>query len=495
MWKESLNCSTVPSYYKQQMIAPVFKKGSRVNPSNYRPISLTAHEIKIFERVLRNKIVHHLESHGLLSCEQHGFRKGKSCLTQLLKHFDDILQNLLNNQETDAIFLDFAKAFDKVDHQILLQKLKNIGITGRILAWIRNFLQDREQVVLVGGVHSYIAKVLSGVPQGTVLGPILFLIFANDINCVLHSKVGSFADDTRVFKSISTCMDSHLLQHDLQKLLWADENNMQMHCDKFVFVNFHLRSHRHTLSKLPFYNDGLCYFVNEHKLEPALSVKDLGVTFTPDLSWSHHVSNIVKAAKKKAGWVLSSFRDRSRRTMLTLYKSLIRSLLEYSCPLWNGLSLQEVQELECIQRNFTYRIASPPSVDDYWKRLQYFNLMSLQRRRERYLIIFMWKIVYAKVSNDLNISFYYSIRHGICASVPSLRNAHSKAQSIYDKSFAVKGPQLWNLVPISIKSIGNLEQFKENLDNFLWDIPDQPPVHGYVGRNHNSLLEWKCTHN
>lgn len=491
MWQNSLNCGKVPSYYKKQTIAPVFKKGSRVTRGNYRPISLTAHEIKIFERVLRNKIVTHLESNSLISCSQHGFRKGKSCLSQLLKHYDNILTNLLANEETDTIFLDFAKAFDKVDHQILLQKLKNIGILGNVFTWISNFLMDREQTVAVGGALSYIAKVISGVPQGTVLGPILFVIFANDINCVEHSVIGCFADDTRISKSISISHDSSLLQQDLENVIsWANRNNMVMHDDKFVFVNFNIRSHRFTLGHLPFYNDNLHYNVGENELGPETSVKDLGITFTSNLSWSSHVSNITASAKKKAGWVLSSFKDRSRNVMLTLYKSLIRSLLEYSCPLWNGLNLEEVEKIEAVQRNITNKIIVPAHVDNYWKRLSYFNLMSLQRRRERYLIIMMWKITNSKISNDLNISFYSSYRNGICANVPPLQAANSRAQSLYDSSFAVKGPQLWNLVPPAVKQIGNMEQFKMQLDTFLFSIPDQPPVAGYLGQNHNSLLEW-----
>ena len=176
--------------------------------------------------------------------------------------------------------------------------------------------------------------------------------------------------------------------------------------------------------------------------------------------------------------------------MLTLYKSLIRSLLEYSCPLWNGLNLEEVEKIEAVQRNFTNKIIAPAHIDNYWKRLSYFNLMSLQRRRERYLIIMMWKIINLKISNDLNISFYSSYRNGLCANVPPLQAANSRAQSLYDSSFAVKGPQLWNLVPPAVKQIGNMEQFKMQLDTFLFSIPDQPPVAGYVGQNHNSLLEW-----
>ena len=165
----------------------------------------------------------YLDSNNLISSIQHGFRKGKSCLTQLLKHYDNILTNLLSGTETDSIFLDFAKAFDKVDHEILLQKIKNVGISGKLLNWLTDFLSNRFQEVVLDGVSSFIAAVISGVPQGTVLGPILFLIYINDINThVSHSTISCFADDTRVSKSISVEADSILLQEDINNLIhWA----------------------------------------------------------------------------------------------------------------------------------------------------------------------------------------------------------------------------------------------------------------------------------
>ena len=343
---------------------------------------------------------------------------------------------------------------------------------------------------------SFLALVISGVPQGTVLGPLLFLIFINDIaKCVQHSVISCFADDTRVSKSISTMQDSILLQHDLNNLLhWAKCNNMELHNDKFVYVNFNCRSRNFYLPILPFYNDCLKYTTDANILEPSSEVKDLGITFSPNLSWSNHIAILTNAAKKKAGWVLSAFRDRSPTTMLTLYKALIRSLLEYGCPLWNGLNLTEIRDLEAIQRSFSNKIICPPHVENYWDRLEFLNLMSLQRRRECYLIFFMWKIFYGKVSNDLEISFVDNLRFGPRAIIPSIvTSSANKAQTLTDNSFAVKGPQFWNIVPKHIKNINKLELFKVELDKWLQNFPDRPPVHGYMVQNDNSILDWNST--
>ena len=175
IWENSFRNGQVPSVYKEQYITPVFKKGNKTDPGNYRPVSLTSHMIKVFERVLRKNMVEHLESNHIFSKKQHGFRKGRSCLTQLLQHMDYILNNYLDSSETDVIYLDYAKAFDKVDHSLLLKKVKSYGIQGNLYKWIEQFLLDRTQTVIVDGKHSRPMPVISGVPQGTVLGPILFL--------------------------------------------------------------------------------------------------------------------------------------------------------------------------------------------------------------------------------------------------------------------------------------------------------------------------------
>ena len=238
MWKYSLNTGAVPSFYKKQLITPVYKKGSRSLPPNYRPVSLTVHEVKILERIVRAKIINYLKTNSLLNCNQHGFRKGKSCLTQLLKQYDDILTNWLEGKETDVIYVDFAKAFDKVDHDILIQKLKNSGVEGKLLKWLIDFLSNRTQVVVVDDVVSYLAEVLSGVPQGTVLGPLLFLVYLNDLsNSINTCDFSCFADDTRIYKAISYVHETALLQEDLLHVSdWAVANNMKLHDNKFVYI-------------------------------------------------------------------------------------------------------------------------------------------------------------------------------------------------------------------------------------------------------------------
>ena len=162
-----------------------------------------------------------MEINNLICSKQHGFRSGRSCLTQLLHHIDDVLEALANNSDFDSIYLDYAKAFDKVDHKLLLKKLRLYGIHPKIVKWIESFLSNRQQSVVVDGCHSLISLILSGVPQGTVLGPILFLIFINDIeNCIIHSIVRCFADDTRISIAVSTSeLDARLLQLDLQNII------------------------------------------------------------------------------------------------------------------------------------------------------------------------------------------------------------------------------------------------------------------------------------
>ena len=194
---------------KMANIIPIHKGSSRGVAANYRPVALTSPLIKLFEKVLRNRMIRYMEEHDLFNPGQHGFRLGRSCLSQLVAHYDNILRLLENGQNVDVVYLDFAKAFDKVDFLITMRKLQSLGITGKLGKWIYAFLTDRKQAVIVNGHRSQPSNVMSGVPQGSVLGPLLFLVLLGDIDRnVAEAYVSSFADDTRTAMGISSVDDS-----------------------------------------------------------------------------------------------------------------------------------------------------------------------------------------------------------------------------------------------------------------------------------------------
>ena len=438
-------------------------------------------------------MVAHLEDNKLLNSKQHGFRSGKSCLTQLLHHFDDIIESLSNGDDVDAIYLDYAKAFDKVDHQLLLHKLQLYGFHPKIVSWIKSFLTDRTQRVVVDGHMSIISLIISGVPQGTVLGPILFLIFINDIaSCVSYSTLRCFADDTRICRSINTIENMTELQHDLKEVTkWSVKNNMALHEDKFEYI-CHLSNKRNPLHELPFVHEQFQYkTLSGTTLRPVEQLRDLGITVSKDLSWTSHIRSISDKARKMAAWVFSVFHSRSTTVMVTLYKSLVRSHLEYCSPLWNPIKVGDIQELESVQRTFTSKIHGLQHLH-YWERLKALSLMSLQRRRERYIVMHMWKILHGVTSNDLNVQFTKNSRLGILAKVPSVRKKSAVAhQTLYENSFSVMGPKLWNCIPSNIRAITKQDRFKLPLTTFLLALPDKPPIRGFTSPNSNSILDWR----
>ena len=431
LWSESMKTGSVPKYYKMGYVTPLHKKGSKAEPVNYRPVTLTSHVVKTFERVVRKSMVTYLETNELLTGRQHGFRTGRSTLTQLLNHFDKIYEGLVDGKDTDSIYLDYAKAFDRVDHDLLISKLERYGIHQSLINWIKSFLGDREQVVVLDGVHSFIAGILSGVPQGTVLGPLLFILFINDLElCVTSSTVGIFADDTRISKQIGSLNDCKLLQEDLNSVVfWSKSNNMQPHERKFELV-IHKHKPGDLLQEFPFSPLTMCYTTSSgESLYPSENVRDLGVTISHDLSWSRHICDTVAKARNVASWVLSVFKTRNKDVMLTLYKSLVRSILEFNSPVWNPTKIGEIQAIEGVQRTFTNRISALHS-DDYWKRLKEMSLMSLQRRRERYIILQVWKILNGVSPNDIGMRFSESSRRGTIAIIPHLQRDAYKGTNL-----------------------------------------------------------------
>ena len=485
IWSNSLENSYVYPQYKQQIITPLHKKESRSVPENYRPICPTSHSSKTCERIVRDKIIDHLVRNNLLCKHQHGFRRGHSCLTQLLNHINIVILNFINNKDTDCIYLDYAKAFDKVDHELLIHKLQAYGIQGPLLNWIKSFLSERYQTVSVNGTHSYRSKVQSGVPQGTVLGPLLFLIFINDIDkCIKHSFISCFADDTRVGEGIAECTDCEHLQEDLNSVIqWTAENNMLLHEGKFQYIN-HNCGESKLLQELPFTSELYEYITpNGTILSPEDSVRDLGIKVTSSLTWSPHIRNIVDNANRMAAWILSVFHTRDSEVMLTLFKSLVRPRVEYSCPLWDPKKISDITAIEQVQRQFTSKIKFLEDCH-YYERLTALKLMSLQRRRERYCILHLHKIIYNSVASDLNITTCYNTRRGLSVNIPPIiRGTKAKFQTLRDNFFTVSAPQLFNSLPRYIRDEENFEPFKSKLTAYLLSIPDHPPISGESSRN------------
>ena len=492
LWRGSYERGVVPSCLKRQYITPIFKKGSRSEAANYRPVALTSNIIKCFERVVRAELVGHLESSGVLNSSQHGFRKNRSCLTQLIDHLDSVLRSLNDGDEVDVIYLDFQKAFDKVDLNILMAKLEKYGVTGKLLSWISSFLCGRVQTVGVDLSLSSFRKVLSGVPQGSVLGPVLFLIYVIDLECSLtFSDSLSFADDTKISNAIRTIMDQANLQADLCSVVrWAEVNNMVLHDEKFELLSYTLRSSE-PLRQLPFTAGYYSYQTpGGVSLEPSVSVRDLGVILSADGSWKEQIAKVSAAASKVANWILGTFKCRSADTLLTLYKTLVRPILEYCSAVWSPTLVGEIAQLEQVQRNFTRRILGCQKLG-YWERLAVLNLQSLQRRRERYAVIHMWKIYNGLVPNGIGLEFTETSRHGPRAILPGFNYRAQRAiSSQYENSFSVRGPMLWNTLPRNVKESGSINELKATLGEHLKSFPDRPPTRGYTGINGNSLLDF-----
>ena len=243
LWRASLDQGCISADLLLVLISPVHKGGSRGLPKNYIPVALTSHIVKVFERVVRRALVHHLERNGLLPDGQHGFRAFRSTLTQLLSFWDTILDELESGGGVDVIYTDFSKAFDKVETGVLLHKIKESGISGKVGCWLAAFLDpcSRQQAVGVDGTVSCLSPVVSGVPQGTVLGPVLFLIHISDIAVGLSqgTTATSFADDTRVKRGVNSVQDCSDLQADLGTIYsWAAKVNMHFNSDKFECLRF-----------------------------------------------------------------------------------------------------------------------------------------------------------------------------------------------------------------------------------------------------------------
>ena len=219
----SLDTGNIPDDWREENMVALFKKGDRHQASNYRPVSLTSVSCKILEHVIHSQIIDHFDRWNILTDKQHGFRRRRSCESQLIITIDALAKSLAKGEQVDVILLDFSKAFDKVPHHRLLHKLDYYGVRGNTWKWVQDFLSKRMQKVVLDGVTSSCADVISGVPQGTVMGPLLFLTFINDLPEHTTSDVRLFADDCLLYRHIRNDEDAAALQKDLTSLQQWEE--------------------------------------------------------------------------------------------------------------------------------------------------------------------------------------------------------------------------------------------------------------------------------
>ena len=451
-------------------------------------MALTSHIIKVFEKVVRQHIVNYIEERNLLNPNQHGFRSGRSCLSQLVQHYDKIIKLMEEGKNVDVVYLDYAKAFDKLDFGITLQKLHQLGISGRVHAWIKAFLSERHQVVHVRGSKSAMEPVVSGVPQGSVIGPLLFLVLLGDIDeKVKTAAVSSFADDTRVMGQVRNIDDTRDLQLDLDAIYdWSTANNTQLNAEKFECVRY---GYNKEIKESTSYkaSDGA-------DIQAKDTVKDLGILVCSDGTFGEQIGNVVLSANLKCAWILRTFRTREKKLMLTLWKSLILPVLDYCCQLWSPTAVGQINALEKVQMSFLKKITGVTGT--YWQQLAAVNIYSLQRRRERYIVIYIWKVVEGLVPN-FGISVLNNSRHGRYCVVPHIKTtAPVRIQNLRFASLSVNGPRLFNAMPNCVRNMTNcsIDAFKNALDKYIRAVPDEPRVAGLVpfcSESSNSLLLMK----
>ena len=469
---------------------PIHKGGNRGSPANYRPVSLTSHLIKIFEKIIRKRIVEYMDERKLFNHTQHGFRAGRSSLSQLLAHFDKVLTYLEQGFNVDTIYLDFSKAFDKVDHLILMQKLKKIGIGGKIASWIHSYLFHRKQVVVVNGIKSDSTEVVSGVPQGSVLGPLLFIIMLMDIDKSINSSfLSGFADDTRISREIESLADTFKLQNDLNSVYkWAQQNNAEFNDTKFEHLPY---GKNNDLKEVAVYLTG-----EGRRIATKTQTKDLGVIMQTNCSFSDHIKNVVSVTKDLSAWCLRTFNSRSPELMITLWKQLIVPKLDYCSQLWSPHNSKvDTQEIEMTQRSFIRRIEGMSNYS-YWDQLKRLKMYSLERRRERYIITYVWYIVEGLVPNfdgsRRKLTTKWHPRHGRKCIVPIIRR--SGYTDIIASTLPVHGVKLFNVMPKKLRNLTGCskETFKKLLNDILIMIPDEPQIRTYtafIRAESNSILD------
>ena len=394
---------------------------------------------------------------NILTPAQFGFRKDHSAELQLLQTVHDLATTLNNRSQCDVILLDFSKAFDRVSHRHLILKLEHYGIRNSVLEWISAFLSHRTQQVVCGGCYSDPAEVLSGVPQGTVLGPLLFLLYINDIPGQLTSACRLYADDCILYRQIETQADASSLQNDLEVLEeWEKIWKMKLNIDKCMVLSVTLKSNPITSH----------YILHNQQLTPVHSAKYLGVTIDSKLSFNDHVDSTCKKANSALAFLRRNFRLCQRKIKVDLYLTYVKPILEYAASVWSPHTGYAMNKLENIQRRAARFVMSNYSrTSSVTEMLNSLKWNSIKSRYEELRLLTFYKIIHNCVS--------LSLPNDIQPSSRATRGNYLKFVQlqpridVYKYSFYPNVIQLWNSLPNHVVSSESFDTFKMTLANYL----------------------------
>lgn len=392
LFNRSLVEHTVPEVWKRAYVTPVYKKGSRSDIANYRPISKLCIVSKVLERIIYDQLYSALK-HSF-SVTQHGFMRGRSVVSNLVILNELLTSHMDSGCQVDVVYTDYSKAFDRIQPDLLVRKLQKVGVSGDLLRWLTSYINNRSQAVVVKNYISGWLTVPSGVPQGSLLGPLLFAVFVNDIEqCFEFSQLLCFADDMKIIAPISSLADAFKLQEDLMRLdAYCIENQLDLNPSKCSVVTY---SRKRNLVQFD-------YVLKTSVLKRDKFIRDLGVIHDSKLIFDSHVNNIISKASKALGFVMRNSGDfRQAKSLKILYCSLVRSHLEYSSQVWNPQYVTYISRIENIQKKFLkylcFRTKEQYESSRYIDFCRKHHLLPLEMRRQMADLVFLHKIASGSV--------------------------------------------------------------------------------------------------
>ena len=466
LFNKSLESHTFPSLWKFGKVSALFKKGDRCNANNYRPITVLPTVSKILEKAVHIQVYTFLTNNKIITSKQFGFRPKLSTGTALAHFTDNILQNMDTGRLTGAVFLDLSKAFDTVDHHLLLQKLTYIGLTDSTVQWFRSYLTNRLQITAVGDAHSSAAKMPVGVPQGSILGPLLFLIYVNDLpNCPLASDIVLYADDTVLYYSSKDLTDLQChLNADLETVSeWFSRNLLTLNISKCNFVIF---GSPHKLNRI----QEVSIQVKGTRIDRTESFQYLGVTLHQSMSWSDHIDSVCKKINQRIGLIRRVRNLLPLQARVALYNTLILPLFDYGDFVWgdkNNLTI--MSDLQVLQNKAAKVLLGLPIRSSSTQALKSLDLKLLSSRRFFHRCTAIHKCLIGSTDFDFNFIrnqavHSHNTRRSNDLRLPLSRTNWGKQMFIYQ---AAKD---WNSLPSELKDTHVLSIFKAKLKTFLNDF-------------------------